>query len=59
MDFRSSSAPRPRSAVKDRFAILELDFIMVKGKKEPEVIYAIAGRLWRLRNPAASSGCAT
>ena len=31
-------------AVKDEFAILELDFIMVKGKKEPEVIYAIAGR---------------
>jgi adenylate cyclase len=31
-------------AVKDSFAILELDFIMVKGKQEPEVIYAIAGR---------------
>jgi adenylate cyclase len=31
-------------AAKDRFAILELDFIMVKGKSEPEVIYAIAGR---------------
>src|SRR3984893_6759357 len=31
-------------AVKDKFAILELGFIMVKGKKEPEVIYAIAGR---------------
>ncbi|MHC2331251.1 CHASE2 domain-containing protein [Bradyrhizobium sp. USDA 4454] len=31
-------------AVKEQFAILELDFIMVKGKKEPEVIYAIAGR---------------
>jgi adenylate cyclase len=31
-------------AVKDKFAILELDFIMVKGKKEPEVIYAIVGR---------------
>jgi adenylate cyclase len=31
-------------AVKHRFAILELDFIMVKGKTEPEVIYAIAGR---------------
>ena len=31
-------------AVKDKLAILELDFIMVKGKKEPEVIYAIAGR---------------
>jgi adenylate cyclase len=35
---------RTALAVKDRFAILELDFIMVKGKKEPEVIYAIAGR---------------
>jgi adenylate cyclase len=31
-------------AAKDKFAILELDFIMVKGKSEPEVIYAIAGR---------------
>ncbi|MGJ5205782.1 CHASE2 domain-containing protein [Bradyrhizobium sp. HKCCYLR20261] len=31
-------------AVKDRLAILELDFIMVKGKSEPEVIYAITGR---------------
>jgi adenylate cyclase len=29
---------------KDRFAILELDFIAVKGKKEPEVAYAIVGR---------------
>jgi adenylate cyclase len=36
---------RTALAAKDRFAILELDFIMVKGKKEPEVIYAIAGRL--------------
>jgi adenylate cyclase len=35
---------RTAMAVKDRFAILELDFIMVKGKQEPEVIYAIAGR---------------
>ena len=31
-------------SVKEKFAILELDFITVKGKKEPEVIYAIAGR---------------
>jgi adenylate cyclase len=31
-------------AAKDQFAIMELDFITVKGKKEPEVIYAIAGR---------------
>jgi len=35
---------RTAMAVKDRFAILELDFIMVKGKKEPEIIYAIVGR---------------
>jgi adenylate cyclase len=35
---------RTALAVKDRFAILELDFIMVKGKSEPEVIYAVAGR---------------
>ncbi|WP_024512767.1 adenylate/guanylate cyclase domain-containing protein [Bradyrhizobium sp. ARR65] len=35
---------RTALAVKDKFAILELDFIMVKGKQEPEVIYAIAGR---------------
>ena len=35
---------RTALAVKDKFAILELDFIMVKGKKEPEVIYAVAGR---------------
>ncbi len=35
---------RTALAVKERFAILELDFIMVKGKKEAEVIYAIAGR---------------
>jgi adenylate cyclase len=35
---------RTALAVKDKFAILELDFIMVKGKSEPEVIYAIAGR---------------
>lgn len=31
-------------AAREKFAILELDFIMVKGKTEPEVIYAIAGR---------------
>jgi adenylate cyclase len=35
---------RTAMAIKEKFAILELDFIMVKGKKEPEVIYAIAGR---------------
>jgi adenylate cyclase len=30
--------------VRDKYAILEIDFIMVKGKKDPEVIYAIMGR---------------
>ena len=35
---------RTAQAAKDRFAILELDFIAVKGKKEPEVVYAIIGR---------------
>jgi adenylate cyclase len=29
---------------KDKYAILELDFITVKGKKEPEVVYTILGR---------------
>ena len=35
---------RTAHAAKDKFAILELDFIAVKGKKEPEVVYAIVGR---------------
>jgi len=35
---------RTALAVKERFAIFELDFIAVKGKSEPEIIYAIAGR---------------
>ena len=35
---------RTATAAKDKFAMLELDFIAVKGKKEPEVVYAIVGR---------------
>ncbi len=31
-------------AAKDKFAVLEIDFVAVKGKKEPEVVYAIMGR---------------
>jgi len=31
-------------AAKDSFAILEMDLVTVKGKQEPEVIYAILGR---------------
>lgn len=31
-------------AVKDELAIVEIDFVAVKGKTEPEVIYAIVGR---------------
>ena len=48
---RSSSARAPREAVKDKFALLEVDFITVKGKTEPEVIYTILGR----REVAATS----
>ena len=32
------------NAAKDKFALLELDFIAVKGKNEPEVVYSIVGR---------------
>ena len=42
---------RTAEAVKDKFALLEVDFITVKGKTEPEVIYTILGR----REVAASS----
>ncbi len=35
---------RTANAAKDKFALLELDFISVKGKKEPEVVYSIVGR---------------
>ncbi len=31
-------------AVKEKFAALEIDFVAVKGKKEPEVVYAVMGR---------------
>jgi adenylate cyclase len=31
-------------AAKEKFAILEIDFVAVKGKTEPEVVYAIMGR---------------
>jgi adenylate cyclase len=31
-------------AAKDKFAILEIDFITVKGRTEPEVVYGIMGR---------------
>ncbi len=56
---------RTAMAVNEKFAILELDFIMVKGKTEPEVIYAIAGRddvaqsedFQRLRNLTIEMAC--
>ena len=35
---------RTAEAVKDKFAILELDCITVKGKAEPEVVYTVLGR---------------
>ncbi len=51
MDCRSSSARGPRMSPRTSSRILELDFIAVKGKKEPEVVYAIVGR-----NDLANSG---
>ena len=50
---------RTALTVKDKFAILELDFIMVKGKKEPEAVYAVPGarrssRIRVARNCASS-----
>lgn len=38
-------------AVRGVFAMLELDFVMVKGKTEPEVIYAIAGHAETSQSP--------
>jgi adenylate cyclase len=35
---------RTAQAVKDKFALIEVDYITVKGKTEPEVIYTIVGR---------------
>ena len=41
---------RTAEAVKDKYALLEVDFITVKGKTEPEVIHTVLGR----RDVAAS-----
>ena len=35
---------RTAQAVKDKFALLEVDFVTVKGKTEPEVIHTVLGR---------------
>jgi adenylate cyclase len=35
---------RTAAIAKDKFAMIELDFIAVKGKTEPEVVYALVGR---------------
>jgi adenylate cyclase len=35
---------RTAEAVKDKFAIVEIDCITVKGKTEPEVVYTVVGR---------------
>ena len=42
--FRSSWARKRHTAVKGEVCDRQIDFVMVKGKTEPEVIYAIAGR---------------
>jgi adenylate cyclase len=38
-------------AVKDKYAIIEIDFIRVKGKYEPEIVYAMFGREDLLNSP--------
>jgi adenylate cyclase len=35
---------RTAKAVQGRFAVLEIDFLQVKGKTEPELVYTILGR---------------
>jgi adenylate cyclase len=35
---------RTAEAVKDKLAVVEIDFITVKGKTEPEVVYTVVGR---------------
>ena len=50
---------RTANAAKDKFAMLELDFIAVKGKKEPEVVYSIVGRNDLSPIPAGSSAGAS
>jgi adenylate cyclase len=35
---------RTAQAIKDKFAVVEIDFITVKGKTEPEVVYTVLGR---------------
>jgi adenylate cyclase len=35
---------RTAAAAQERFATLEIDYLAVKGKKEPETVYAILGR---------------
>jgi adenylate cyclase len=39
-------------AARDKFALLELDYITVKGKTEPETIYTVLGREDVARSPA-------
>jgi adenylate cyclase len=39
-------------AAREKFAMLELDYITVKGKSEPETIYTILGREDVLRSPS-------
>ena len=39
-------------ALKDKYALLELDCITVKGKTEPETIYTVLGRIGTGRDPS-------
>lgn len=44
-------------AAKDKFAVVELDYIRVKGKNEPETVYAVFGRDDLLHAPEFRTLC--
>ena len=49
--FEIVAGSRTALAAKDDFAILEIDFVAVKGKTEPEVVYAVVGDKQMAQSP--------
>ena len=47
--------PRTAAAVAERFALVEIESIKVKGKTEPDVIYTIVGRADTAQTPEFQS----
>ncbi|HTZ02487.1 MAG TPA: adenylate/guanylate cyclase domain-containing protein [Xanthobacteraceae bacterium] len=42
---------RTAEAAKDKFATMEIDLILVKGKKQPEAVFAVLGRAEAMQDP--------